>query len=109
MKKINMKDIGLDRMTEIASWAIEGLIEDDRYSAIEYLHDEIDMTIEELEFFGVTLTREEKKEHEWERTCPVCGNRYSEYPALSRRDNETYICPECGVNEALEDFLGGSK
>lgn len=42
--------------------------------------------------------------------CPRCGAPWSTkrgtdglYPALSRRDNATNICPECGVKEALED------
>ena len=38
------------------------------------------------------------------RICPVCNKEYDDYPALSRKDNETEICPECGVVEALEDF-----
>ena len=37
------------------------------------------------------------------RVCPKCGKEYNDYPALSRRDNKTLICPECGVREALED------
>lgn len=41
-----------------------------------------------------------------EKVCPKCGGKYTEYPALSRRDNKTYICPDCGVAEALEDFYG---
>lgn len=36
--------------------------------------------------------------------CPVCGREYSDYPALSRKDNETLICPECGQREALESI-----
>ena len=35
------------------------------------------------------------------RKCPVCGCTYTAYPALSRRDNMTEICPDCGVREAL--------
>lgn len=35
------------------------------------------------------------------RTCPVCGRAYTEPPALSRRDNATDICPDCGMMEAL--------
>ena len=35
------------------------------------------------------------------KTCPKCGNRYSGHPALSREDNETKICPDCGTREAL--------
>lgn len=38
------------------------------------------------------------------RKCPVCGSAYQDYPALSRRDNHTEICPQCGMREALEDF-----
>ncbi len=37
-----------------------------------------------------------------ERLCPKCGNLYSEPPAISRADNETLICPECGTRESLD-------
>ena len=37
--------------------------------------------------------------------CPRCGQSYFELPALSRVDNETLICPDCGTREAL-DSLG---
>ncbi len=33
--------------------------------------------------------------------CPICGQHYIGYPALSRTDNETLICPDCGVRQAL--------
>lgn len=36
------------------------------------------------------------------RICPRCGKTYTEYPAISRKDNKTEICPECGQLEALE-------
>ena len=29
--------------------------------------------------------------------CPRCGKPYYEPPALSRLDNETLICPDCGT------------
>lgn len=35
------------------------------------------------------------------RICPLCGQPYTEPPALSRRDNATDICPDCGMMEAL--------
>ena len=38
------------------------------------------------------------------RWCPKCGNEYAEHPAISRDDNSTLICPECGIAEALEAF-----
>ena len=36
-----------------------------------------------------------------ERTCPICGRSYTGHPALSRPDNETLICPDCGTRQAL--------
>ena len=36
--------------------------------------------------------------------CPKCGKRYPEGKgALSRRDNKTDICADCGYKEAMED------
>lgn len=37
-----------------------------------------------------------------ERVCPICKNTYKAYPAISRVDNKTEICPECGTMEALQ-------
>lgn len=39
-----------------------------------------------------------------ERVCPLCGQRYAEHPAVSRTDNETLICPDCGTRQALESI-----
>ena len=36
--------------------------------------------------------------------CPKCGKEYTGAPALSRLDNTTLICPECGTREALESI-----
>lgn len=36
--------------------------------------------------------------------CPSCKKFYSEVPALSRKDNFTNICPECGMKEAIESM-----
>lgn len=33
--------------------------------------------------------------------CPICGSTYHDRPALSRADNQTLICPDCGTREAL--------
>ena len=38
------------------------------------------------------------------KTCPRCHKTYHGNPALSRVDNETYICPDCGTREALESI-----
>lgn len=39
-----------------------------------------------------------------ERTCPICGKVYTEWPALSRLDNKTLICPDCGTRQALSSI-----
>lgn len=41
--------------------------------------------------------------------CPKCGNEMGKYPALSRVDNKTEICSDCGVKEALEIFLKSNR
>lgn len=38
------------------------------------------------------------------RICPICGKPYTGVPALSRKDNKTFICPDDGVREALESI-----
>jgi predicted RNA-binding Zn-ribbon protein involved in translation (DUF1610 family) len=37
--------------------------------------------------------------------CPVCHKYFTDYPATSRKDNKTLICPQCGTNEAMTDFV----
>lgn len=34
-------------------------------------------------------------------TCPICGQEYTGAPAISREDNKTLICPDCGTRQAL--------
>lgn len=41
--------------------------------------------------------------------CPRCGAIYGGVPALSRQDNETLICPDCGTREALESIGVGME
>ena len=36
--------------------------------------------------------------------CPLCGRTYHGAPALSREDNETLICPDCGTRQALQSI-----
>ena len=38
------------------------------------------------------------------KICPVCGGLLTAHPALSRKDNKTKVCPDCGIREALSDF-----
>lgn len=46
----------------------------------------------------------ETNERRETRICPRCGQKYTGYPALSRKDNKTLICPDCGVRESLESI-----
>lgn len=36
--------------------------------------------------------------------CPKCDGDFYDIPAISREDNKTKICPECGMKEAIEAF-----
>ena len=44
-----------------------------------------------------------------EQVCPKCGKTYRTPPAISREDNETLICPDCGTREALAAFGCGPE
>ena len=35
------------------------------------------------------------------RICPICGIKYTREPSISRVDNATPICPDCGIRQAL--------
>ena len=39
-----------------------------------------------------------------QRVCPRCGQAYRGRPAVSRVDNKTPLCPDCGTREALESI-----
>ena len=54
-----------------------------------YLYEALNISLEET---GITETK----------VCPLCGKTYTGHPALSRKDNATPICPDCGTLEALE-------
>lgn len=43
------------------------------------------------------------------KVCPMCGNEYTGYPAISRDDNVTEICPDCGTFEAVRDWKRAMK
>jgi predicted RNA-binding Zn-ribbon protein involved in translation (DUF1610 family) len=41
--------------------------------------------------------------------CPTCGKKVQDERllSLSRIDNESYVCNECGINEALDSYPNG--
>ena len=36
--------------------------------------------------------------------CHKCNQETTDYPALSRTDNKTEICSQCGIDEAMSDW-----
>lgn len=58
--------VGFNRLEEIASKAIDKLIEDDSYEAEEFLSNEIEITDEEAEYFGISETMDMIKGYEEE-------------------------------------------
>lgn len=44
-------------------------------------------------------------ESDTDEVCPICNKELGQYPALSREDNKTKICSECGMKEALQAFI----
>lgn len=44
-----------------------------------------------------------------ETKCPICGEPLGKYPAISREDNKTKICSNCGTLEALAAFKESQK
>ena len=43
------------------------------------------------------------------KECPICNNFYNEPSAISRTDNKTEICSQCGTKQALEVFMKYEK
>lgn len=41
------------------------------------------------------------------KICPKCGRSFERLLALSRTDNETMICDECGTMEGLDSLPHG--
>lgn len=39
-----------------------------------------------------------------QRVCPLCKKKYTGIPAISRTDNSTGICSDCGTRQALESL-----
>ena len=88
-----------------ATWAYEQLNKQAKFT------ESIDNGMQDLE--AISVLDEDKEENNEDvpydnttpKKCPICGKTYTDFPALSRRDNKTYICPDCGIDEAMEDYF----
>ena len=47
---------------------------------------------------------EKKNQELLPRVCPICGRTYTAPPAISRTDNRTPVCPDCGIRQSLESI-----
>lgn len=61
----------------------------------------------ELEPIELKLKITENSDNE--KKCPICKKEIGKYPAISRKDNKTEICSNCGMLEALEEFHKANK
>lgn len=81
----------------------EDLRPSERYSSFlvdaKRYDDEV-LLMDDLPLIHESLTR---KIMEVQR-CPKCKKEFTEHPAISRDDNKTEICPECGIREAINAF-----
>lgn len=62
----------------------------------------------DIDFCGIQV-RHFEKGRPYIKVCPKCGTQYHNPPAISRRDNKTEICSNCGTKEALEDYYSGKE
>ena len=72
------------------------------------VHERKKLEIMEKEYFDQKKLVEDMKKEiyvlEKEKKCPRCGKSMNGFPALSRKDNKTEICSQCGQEEAMEAF-----
>lgn len=45
-----------------------------------------------------------KDDNKSKKICPICKKVFYDYPAISRKDNKTLVCSECGMNEIMDVF-----
>ena len=82
------------------------LVADERYSS---LPSGIKGTVVDIDKYGLLWVAWDNGKglslapgiDKFRKVCPKCGYGYDGYPALSREDNKTEICPLCGVREAI--------
>lgn len=58
-------------------------------------------TVADQEFATRQATTRKTRKPRKARVCPRCGGDLGRFPALSRADDETDICSECGTEEAM--------
>ena len=68
-------------------------------------YDDLDLLRDDLGLLHTSVTRKILGI----QRCPKCDKEFTEYPALSRGDNETEICPECGIAEAVEAYQKATR
>ena len=86
----------------------------DALRALERRMNYLEQRIETEEYPGKDYDRAECGALKWalselenipEKECPFCHEPIYGYPAISRADNKTEICSNCGLMEALSDMF----
>lgn len=94
----------IDRLSQygISDYLVNGCTLEVKGNALLYGYDSICIKIGAI---GICIDRHWINSiKEGSKICPICGKEYDGYPAISRKDNETEICSQCGQDEAMEAF-----
>lgn len=74
----------------------------------QLVHEKKKLEIMEKEYLDQKKWVEDMKKEiadlQKKQICPRCGKPMNGFPALSRKDNKTEICSDCGTEEAMEAF-----
>lgn len=76
-----------------------------QFYTVDYILLNLKTMIENGEYMGTVTAIQPKEEVLEVRDCPRCGCLYTGYPAISRKDNKTEICSDCGLAEAMNAFM----
>lgn len=79
---------------------------------ITYIEDDIELTYKPLPVEKQVTLEIKVIENDTNELCPICNKELGQYPAISRKDDKTKICSECGTLEALkawEDSLNDKE
>ena len=93
-------------VTELKGYHIVAAEEDGIYTIVIPEYPNILVTAAdpaEIVTVASAAVEKEKRAHVMKTAiCPICKKAYTGYPAVSRKDSKTEICPDCGIREALD-------
>lgn len=99
MKEIEVK-YGSQYIKRVLTEEVSSLTDKDLLDTYDYY--KVRNLGKEEKVYLAVLINEMKKRF---GTCPICGGPINGYPAISRKDNKTEICSECGQREAMQSWI----